>query len=197
VPIFLFALLAVALAGIGARDQILLAQLGVAQGRRPAQLVTAMLSGTLAACAAGWAAQAAAPEFAPALRPMMAAIALALAGGESLLLRPPRPPREPTHSLGASAIVLFAHQLTDAARILVFALALTDPATAWLAVAGGAVGGGAALAIGWLSGGWLLSAGRGLRRLRVLGGGVLLLAACAVMLIARVGIDRIFRSIFS
>ncbi|MEX0342271.1 MAG: hypothetical protein AB3N06_06775, partial [Erythrobacter sp.] len=57
-------------------------------------------------------------------------------------------PREPTRSLGAIAIVLFARQLTDASRFLVAAFAVVF--ASWpLAGLGGALGGGAAVFVGW------------------------------------------------
>src|SRR3546814_19039771 len=45
-----------------------------------------------------------------------------MAGLESMILAPRRDLREPTHSLGALALVLLAHQVTDAARFLVFGM---------------------------------------------------------------------------
>ncbi len=65
---------------------------------------------------------------------------------ESLLLAPGKPPKEPTRSLGALAIVLLAHQLTDAARFLVFAIAV-----AFAAPLPAAVGGTIVLTAAWLA----------------------------------------------
>src|SRR3546814_5120950 len=45
-----------------------------------------------------------------------------MAGLESMILAPRRDLLEPTHSLGALALVLLAHQVTDAARFLVFGM---------------------------------------------------------------------------
>jgi hypothetical protein len=62
-----------------------------------------------------------------------------------------RKPREPTRSLGAIGIVLFLRQLTDASRFLIaaFAAALASP---MLAASGGAIGGSAAVGLGWFLG---------------------------------------------
>ncbi|MEC9150045.1 MAG: TMEM165/GDT1 family protein, partial [Pseudomonadota bacterium] len=67
-----------------------------------------------------------------------------------------RAPREPTRSLGAMAIVLFARQLTDASRFLVAAFAVVF-ATWPLAALGGTIGGGAAVVLAWTLGGQLES----------------------------------------
>ena len=76
---------------------------------------------------------------------------LGLAALELLFVRPRRSADEPTNSLGAFAVVLLAQQLTDAARLLVFALAAAS-ALPQLAALGGAVGGGLSLLGGWLAG---------------------------------------------
>ena len=87
---------------------------------------------------------------------MFVAIALLLAAGECAWPNRERAPREPTRSLGAMAIVLFARQLTDASRFLVAAFAVVF-ATWPLAALGGAIGGGAAVVLAWTLGGQLES----------------------------------------
>jgi len=191
VTAFLIALLLVQLAGIGARDQLLVAHLVARTGQRPALLLTACASGALACLAAGWAASASAPEFNHQLRLLVAALALAMGGIESLVIGPPRMAKEPTHSLGAAAIVLFAHQITDASRLLVFAMALATSTRA--AVAGAALGGASALAIGWFGGAALIDARRGLRIARALCGVALLLAASFTAFLALGDADRFWR----
>jgi hypothetical protein len=147
---FYFAFLAVLLAGIGARDQATVAALTQRQGARPGVLIVAIAVCLGTAAFAGWAAQAFSPLLSPAARLFFAALALLLAGGESLLLVPKRGPEEPTLSLGALAIVLLAHQATDAARFLIFAIAVAANAPV-LAAVGGAAGSVAMLAAGWLA----------------------------------------------
>jgi hypothetical protein len=187
----LLALVLVQLAGIGARDQLTVAHLVARNGQRPALLATAIATGALASLLAGLAARSSAPEFNHQLRLLVAAMALAAGGIESILVGPPRMAREPTHSLGAAAIVLFAHQITDAARMLVFAMALATSTR--FAVLGAAFGGGTALAIGWFGGGWLLEARRGLRMVRACCGLALLAAAGWAAFLAVGDADRFWR----
>lgn len=146
---FIFALLATLLAGIGARDQMTVAALALRQGQRPGLLGIAVLTSIATAAFAAYAGLKVAPLLSANARMIFAAIALALAGDESLLLRPKHLPEEPTQSLGATAIVLTAHQLTDAARFLVFAIAVATAAPIPAGL-GGAVGGAATVTAGWL-----------------------------------------------
>lgn len=146
---FYFAFLAVVLSGLGARDQATVAGMALRQPGRAALLVTAIGASFATAAFAVWAAETVAPLMAPKARLFLAALALGFAGVESLALAPGRNPQEPTGSLGAFLIVLLAHQLTDAARFLVFAIAIATgaPLTAGI---GGAVGGAVVVAAGWL-----------------------------------------------
>ena len=96
-----------------------------------------------------------------------------------LLFGPRQVPDEPTHSLGAAAIVLLAHQLTDAARFVVFALAVVTSAPI-AAGMGGAAGSAATVALGWLA-----AADLPLREVitaRRIAGGVLVLLAASLAL---------------
>lgn len=147
---FYFTFLAVLLAGLGARDQLTVAALTLRQGARPGVLVTGVAVSLATAAAAAWASTLIVPMLASAARQFLAALALGLAGGEALLLSPGRKPKEPTHSLGAFAIVLLAQQLTDATRFLVFAIAVSTNAPIPAGV-GGAIAGAALLAAGWLA----------------------------------------------
>lgn len=147
---FYFTLLAVLLAGLAARDQLTVAGLTLRQGARPGVLVTGIVISFATGAAAAWAGSLIAPLLPSNARLFLAALALGFAGGESLLFSPGRNPEEPTLSLGALALVLVAHQLTDAARFLVFAIAVATnaPIPAGL---GGAIGGAALLAAAWLA----------------------------------------------
>lgn len=182
-PPFLLALVAAALATLGGREAVRVARLSAALGGGTALLVAgwlACLGGCLiaarlgAAVAAGLAAEA---------RLTLAAIALLLAAAELLVLRPGRPPAEPTRSFGAMLLVLGAGQLTAAATLVVCALAGATGA-AGLAAAGGALGSGAGLTVAWRMGArW--EARMPLRLLRYGLAGVLLAAAVATGLSAR------------
>ena len=168
----LFALVATLLVGVGARDQVLVAQLAERQGARPSLLLVAIASGMAAAGLAAWGGAEVAGLMAGPARLFLVALALGLAGLELIVLRPRAAPTEPTHSLGAFGIVIFAMQLTDAARFLVFALAALTraPLTTGL---GGAVGAALVVGAGWM----LLGRASWLGRLRRALGAVLLLLA--------------------
>ena len=172
---FLLAFIGVLLAGTGARDQVLVAALVRNQGARPAVLVTGFAVSIAAAAFAGWAAALVAPTLNGDARLFLAALAVGFAGLEALLLKPFRQAREPTHSIGALALVLAALQVSDAARFLVFGIALAVNAPLQ-AAAGGAAGGMVLTGCAWMVPEmftWrLLRIPR-----RVIGGALLLLAA--------------------
>lgn len=170
---FFLALLAALLAGLGARDQVMLAELSRSQGIRPAALCVAIATCAGACAFAAWASQAVAPMLNANARLFLAGLALAFAGAEALVLGAARAPREPTRSLGALAIVLAAQQLTDATRFLVFAISLAAY-TPGLA-AGGATAAGAIL-LGWAWAAPDLLAAREVRLARRIIGAVLLVA---------------------
>lgn len=171
----LFAFLAVLLCGIGARDQVLVAGLTEKRGQRVGLLLTAMAVSAGTAAVAAWAARMVVPLLpGSGARVFFAALALAFAGAELILSKPRPPEGEPTHSLGAFAIVLAAQQVTDAARFVVLAIAAATGAPI-AAGAGGAAAGAAIAAIGWLAGEDLLRLR--LRGLRIAGGVVLLMIA--------------------
>lgn len=145
---FFLAFLAVVLAGIGARDQLTVAALSARLGRRLSLLVMAVVLAIATAALAAFAAIAVAPLIDGAARIMLAAMALALAGVELLLPIRQRVPQEPTRSLFAAGLVILALQLTDAARLLAFAIAVATHAPI-TAGAGAALGGVVVMAAGW------------------------------------------------
>ena len=59
--------------------------------------------------------------------------------------------KEPTRSYVAIAAVLFVRQLSDAARFVIFAFAAEAVYPAFT-ILGGALGGAAAIALGWFAG---------------------------------------------
>lgn len=140
-------MLAVVATGLGARDQVLMARMA----GRPAVLVIGLLCALLTSAAAGWAGHAAAPLLDAPARSVLVAMALGAAAAELIMVRPGRKPLEPTQSLGAFALVILAQQLTDAARLTVFAIAAASPVP-WAAILGGAAGSAASVVAGWLGG---------------------------------------------
>ena len=111
-----------------------------------------------------------------------AGVWVSVLGSLLLLIRSRAAPAEPTRSLGAMALVLFAGQITDAARFFVLALAVATGAPV-LAAMGGALGSGAVLTAAWaLGGGWERLP---LRAIRLASSGAFLIAAVAVALSAR------------
>lgn len=152
---FLLAMLAVLVAGLGARDQMLVAELTARRGPRLGLLVTALGVAVLSAGVAGWFGGSIAPQLLPRTRALLAAMALGLAAIELIVLRPRRRAAEPTESLGAFAVVLLAHQITDAARLLIFSIAAASALPA-LAALGGMTGAALGMVIGWSGGEALL-----------------------------------------
>lgn len=169
-----FALIATIVSGVGARDQALVGQLSAQQGARQSLLLVAWLSGILATVAAAWGGAQVAGLIGGSARLFLVALAVGLAGLEMIALAPRPAPMEPTHSLGAFALVLFVMQLTDAARFMVFALAVLTRAPVSVAM-GGAVGAMLVVVAGWSG---LVRTGRpGLVRLRRVLGALLVLLA--------------------
>lgn len=173
------AFLAALLAGVGARDQMLVASLAARRFLPPMLLAVALLTAAASGFVAGRAAEVLAPLLTPSARVMFAGMAAGIAGLECLVIGPRRAPEEPTRSLFAAAVVLLAHQLTDGARFLVFAIAVAT-AVPQAAALGGAAGGVATVLIGALAGEAVLGARLRLVR-RVIGGVFLFVAAWLVM----------------
>lgn len=148
---FLLALLAALVAGLGARDQMVVVQLAARRGRGLGLLITVMAVALLSAVVAGWLGGQVAPQLLPRARTYMVAMALGLAALELVVLRPGRQAAEPTESLGALAVVLLAHQVTDGARLLVFAIAAAS-AVPVLAILGGAAGCGLSMVLAVVGG---------------------------------------------
>ena len=178
-PAFLIALLLGVLASTGGRDQLLVAQLSASFRKPLPVLVVAWISNALTGTAAVVAGAWLAPMMPPGGKLILLAIALGFAAVEMAWhsLRKPAP-KEPTRSLVAMLIVLLAHQLGDAARFILFALAVWSASTE-LVAAGGILGTGAALTLAWLSGA-ALPASPVLRIVRPLTAALLAVAAAAI-----------------
>lgn len=183
-PALFLALLTSALAMLGGRPARLTARMAEASRGSAGLLVVAWLCAAASSASAAWAGRLLAPEVAaPAAKAMFAALALGLAAIELIVARDRAVPAEPTRSLGATALVLFAGQLTDAARFLVLALAVATGAPV-LAAAGGTLGTGAVLSAAWaMAGEWDLRVP--LRAIRLWAGALFALAAIVVALNAR------------
>lgn len=139
------------LAATGARDQLLVARFAGKLGASNGLLAVALATSAASAAAAAWVGARLAETMSESAATMFVAIALLLAAFECAWPNREKALHEPTRSLGAIAIVLFARQLTDASRFLVAAFAVVF--ASWrLAGLGGAIGGGAAVAVGWAMG---------------------------------------------
>jgi hypothetical protein len=177
---FYLTLIAVLLSGVAARDQMTIAALTRRQGQRPGVLVVALLLAALTCGAAAYAAGEVLRTLPPPARSILAALVLAFAGLESLILSPRKEPREPTHSLGALATVLLACQVTDAARFTLFGIAVGTGAP----LAAGLGGGLAGMVLVVLP--WVFPQVFALGALRIarrIVGGLLLLAAITMFLV--------------
>lgn len=150
------AFLAALLAGAGARDQMLIAALAARRLLPFTLLGVALVTAVLAGVVVAKAAEIMAPMLSPNARVMFAGMAAVIAGLECVAVGPGRQPKEPTRSLFAAMVVLLAHQLTDGARFLVFAIAVAT-AVPSAAALGGAAGGAATVLIGAMAGEAVLS----------------------------------------
>jgi Ca2+/H+ antiporter, TMEM165/GDT1 family len=154
--VFLLTLLLVFAIALGGRDQLVMAQLADRLGRSPLLLATGVMCAAFSAGAMAWAATSFAALMPYRAAQMLVAFALALAAFELALPVRVRAAAEPTRSLGAIALVLLARQIGDGARFVVFAFAALAHFPLLSAI-GGALGGAAALAVGWLAGATTLS----------------------------------------
>lgn len=145
---FLLSLLLVFAMASGGRDQWMVAHWADAFGRGWPLLSLAVLSACLSAAVMAWIGAGFAALLPPRAGQMLVAFALGMAAVELALPVRVKPPKEPTRSLPALLIVLLARQIGDGARFGIVALAAwtAAPVTAGL---GGALGGAAAVAVGW------------------------------------------------
>lgn len=171
------------LAALGARDQLLVARLGERLGRSFALLAVGLATSVVAALAAAWAGAWLSARMSETAATMFVAMALAVAALELAWPMKREALNDPTRSLGAITVVLLARQITDGARFLVCAIAAAT-ASPTLAGIGGAIGGGAAVALGWAMRG-ALEARLPLKALRLGLAAALLLLAVLTGLFAR------------
>ncbi len=180
---FFLAFLGVLLTSIGSRDQLLVAHLAGKLGRSNALLAVGWAISIVSAAVMAWGGHAVAGMLAPSAKSMLVAMALFLAAIELAWKIPDFTAREPTRSLFPIAAVLLVRQLSDAGRFLVFAIAAAAPA-AILSGIGGAIGGGAAITLGWL-GAEQWAARPVVRWLRLALAALVLVAATIIALSAR------------
>lgn len=147
----MLSLLLVTALATGGRDQLLVAHWADRLGQSAQLLALAVVSALVTAAVMAWAGAAMAAILPQRAGQMLVAFALAAAAGELALPVRIKEPEEPTRSLAAIFIVLAARQIGDGARFAIFALAAW---TAWPLTAGlgGAIGGAAALGLGWAAG---------------------------------------------
>ena len=182
-PAFFLALITCFVAATGGRDQRLVAYLSHELGASRGLLAAAWIACAATAAIAALAGEGMAVLLPPAAKTMLVALALLLGAAELAWPFKPREPAEPTRSLFAATIVIASRQIGDAARFLIVAFAAST-GSHWLAGIGGALGGGAALTLGWAVGAEL-SARLPLRAIRLGIAAVLFLAAVWTGLVAR------------
>jgi len=148
---FLLSLLLVFALATGGRDQWMVARWADGVGRGVPLLCIAVLSAALTAAAMAWVGAGFAALLPPRGGQMLVAFALGMAAIELALPVRVTPPKEPTRSLPALLIILLARQIGDGARFGIVALAAWTAAP-FAAGLGGALGGAAAVALGWAAG---------------------------------------------
>jgi putative Ca2+/H+ antiporter (TMEM165/GDT1 family) len=148
---FLLALLLVFALANGGRDQWMVAQWAARLGQSKQLLAVAIVCASASAGAMAYIGAEFAAMLPQRAAQMLVAFALAAAAAELAMPVPRKAASEPTRSLPALGIVLLARQIGDGARFAVFALAAWSavPFTAGL---GGALGGAAAVGLGWGAG---------------------------------------------
>lgn len=151
---FLFCLIAVFLLSTGARDQIIMARMSDRSEGAISILIIGFVISALSAAAMAFAGAWIASLLPVRAQHMLIAFALITAAIELVWPVKVKEVKEPTQSLGAFGIVLAECQLRDAARFAIFAFAAAA-SSAPVAGFGGALGGAAALCMGWTLGGEL------------------------------------------
>ena len=141
-PTFFLAWAAVAICSLGSREQLLLARLVELRGGAVGLVAIALPAAALSAALMAWAGATVSALLPDAAKTMLVAFALLAAAVELAWPVREKTLREPTQSLFALLVVLVARQIADAARFLVFALAVAS-GMALLAAIGGALGGAA------------------------------------------------------
>lgn len=145
---FLLALILTFVIALGGRDQLIVARFSTELERTAPLLATGVFCAVLSAAIMAYVGAGMAAILPRQAAEMLVAFALGLAAIELVWPVKTKPMKEPTRSYVAIGAVLFARQIGDSARFVVFALAAWSvyPTTAAI---GGALGGAAAVALGW------------------------------------------------
>lgn len=118
----LIALAACLLTSFGGRAHLTISMLSGSLGRSPGLLVVSAATALLATLIAAALGAAVSGQFVGEARQMIVVGALLLAAIELAVSVTLAHPREPTRSLGAIGLVLFARQLIDAPRLCIFCI---------------------------------------------------------------------------
>lgn len=180
---FLLAFILTFLIALGGREQLIVAQFADELERSLPLFVTGALCALISAAIMAYAGASMAAILPPRAAQMLVAFALGIAAFELFWRVKVKPMKEPTRSYIAIGVVLLARQVGDAARFIIFALAAWSvyPTTALI---GGAIGGVAAVGLGWSLG--LARLQRfPLRLLRIAFGTCMIVAALVIGLNAR------------
>lgn len=162
---------------LAGREAVRVSRFAAAGASLPVLLVVIVIAAAGACALLMWLAGGLAPLFTPRQQSWFVAAALVFAGLEVIFLDAPARPKEPTRSLGALAIILFAGVLADASGLAVLSLAVATGAYG-LVAAGGAVAVAGVMAMAALAGDdWEKLPRTALRW----GVGLLLLAAAAII----------------
>lgn len=148
---FLFCLLLVFAIALGGRDQLIVARFSDALERSTPLLLVGGVCALISAGVMAYAGATLAAILPPRAADMLVAFALAIAAVELAWPVRLKEMGEPTRSYGAIGLVLLARQLGDAARFMVFAFA-AEATYPFVTLIGGAIGGFAAIALGWFAG---------------------------------------------
>ena len=145
---FLLCLVLTFAIALGGREQLIIAQFSDQVGRNWPLLFTGAFCAVLSAGVMAYAGATMAAILPQRAAEMLVAFALAIAAFELVWPFKLKPMKEPTRSYVAIGVVVLARQIGDAARFVIFAFA-AEAVYATTALIGGAIGGVAAVALGW------------------------------------------------
>jgi len=148
---FLLCLILTFAIAFGGREQLIMAQFTQELERTTALLAMGVLCATISASAMAYFGASIASLLPQRAADMLVAFALAAAAVELAWRVKVKPMKEPTRSIIAIGAVLLFRQIGDAARFVIFAFA-AGAAYPTTALIGGAIGGAAAVALGWYVG---------------------------------------------
>lgn len=148
---FLLCLILTFAIAFGGREQLIMAQFTQELERTTALLVMGVLCAIISASAMAYFGASIASILPQRAADMLVAFALAAAAMELAWRVKVKPMKEPTRSIIAIGAVLLFRQMGDAARFVIFAFA-AGAAYPTTALIGGAIGGSAAVALGWYVG---------------------------------------------